>query len=70
MEILPCLFLAHIFFMNDTFPHIRTNLFLTHSFSSFFLPHTQNTLLPFGKFSYILLELVPLVQWKFQNPRL
>jgi len=67
MEILPCLFLAHIFFMNNTFPHIRTNLSFTHSFSSFPLPPTQDTLFSFGKPPWPFHELVPLAQWKFQN---
>jgi len=67
MEILPCLFLAHIFFMNNTFPHIRTNLFLTHSFFSFSLPPTQKNPLSLGKLPYPFLELIPLVQWKLRN---
>ncbi len=70
MEILPCLFPAHIFFMNNTFPHIKINLFLTHSFSSFPLPQTQETSLSFGKPPSLFLELVPVVQWKFRNPPL
>ncbi len=66
MKILPCLFLAHIFSMNNTFPHIRTNIFLTHSFSSFLLPPTQDTHLSLVSFHDLSLSLFPLSNGNFE----
>ncbi len=63
-------YFLHTSFPWTTFPHIRTNLFPTHAFSSFPLFPTQDTLPSLGKPPSPLLELVPLVQWKFRNPSL
>jgi len=66
MEILPCLFLAHISPMNDTFPHIRTNLFFTHSFSSFPLPQHKILLSPSVNLHNLSLSLFPLSNGSFE----
>ncbi len=63
-------YFLHTSFSWTTFPHIRTNLFFTHSLSSFFLFSTQDTPLSFGKLPWPFLELVSLVQWKLRNPSL
>ncbi len=65
----------HAYFLHTSFPwttlaHIRTNIFLTHSFSSFPLLPTQDTPLSFGKPPWPFLEFVPLVQWELWNPSL
>ncbi len=46
------LLFTHIFFMNNTFPYLKTNLFLTFPFFSFAFP--QNT-----RYSPLLLETPP-----------
>jgi hypothetical protein len=56
------LLVAHIFFMNNTFPHIKINLLLTFSFSFFlFPPKTHELLSLLGTPLKPLLELAPLV---------
>ncbi len=60
-------YFLHTSFPWKTFPHIRTNLFFTHSFSSFSLFSTQDTPFSFGKPPWPFLELVSFVQWKFRN---
>jgi hypothetical protein len=66
MAILPCLFLAHILFMNNTLPHIKINLFLTHSFYSLLLPPTQHTPLPLSKPPGPSMSLFPLTNGSFE----
>ncbi len=63
-------YFLHTFFLWTTFPHIRINLFLTHSLSSFSLFPTKDIPLFLGKPPWPFLELVPLVQWKLRNPSL
>ncbi len=63
-------YFLHTYFPWTTFPHIRTNLFLTHSFSSLSLFPIQDTPFSFGKPPWPFLELVSLVQWKLRNPSL
>jgi len=63
-------YFLHTSFPWTTFPHIRINLFFTHSFSSFSFFSTQDTLLSFHKPTWPFLELVSPVQWKLWNPSL
>ncbi len=65
----------HAYFLHTSFPwttlaHIRINIFLTHSFSSFSLLPTQDTPLSFGKPPWPFLELISLAKWKLRNPSL
>ncbi len=65
-------FFLHIFSMNNIISHVRTNFFsLTHSSPLFFpLQNTQNTSILLVSLPWPLLELIFLVQWKFENPSL
>ncbi len=70
---LPCSLFSHISFMNNTLSHIKTNS-LSHTPS----PPSSSSLSPkkHSPFTHLVnlpwpfLELVPLIQWKFQNPSL
>ncbi len=67
---LPCSLFAHNFFsMNNTFSHITIILFF-HIILLILLLKKTHKLLPLGKPLWPLLELVPLVQWKYWNPSL
>ncbi len=59
-------FLHTSFFMNNTFPHIRTNLFLTHSFSSFPFPQHKILLFPLVSLHDLSLNLFPLSNGSFE----